>query len=1382
MKNTKWIVTLALWLTLCSMAWAQSLRTKPTILPEGNSFDDKVTITCDFPEGCHGGKYWINGGELQAQTYTEPFVIDYSCALSVAGVNKDGRIITDVVTRDIQINRVSAPSVSVSPKEGIRKESFYVTSLTWENVTRTDLLVDDFKTGGSRNGEFAIWLTNKRGQIIAANDYNGLWMDGLNRFKAYLYENYQVILPGIYTLHIANGVFKLDGVIYDEELQFQYEVATDISVPVFTPESGEYYAPLTVSIEYPTDGSAFYQFYKINGEKKAKSYTGPITITETSTIEAYGMDENFESQTDVASATYTIIEAPKGKEVLPTPVISRSGNTISISAQADATLKYWMNDDMNTAAIYTSPITVSENVKISAVAYTDNGLSTVADLVISNFPVDRGDMGEQVLITPSGLESIHVRAISGNGRWATGFVGSDTSSKGFIWDLTADQFQLQSAIFVNQLYDIADDGTAYGWRLTSTEVDEDMTDEDILWGICKESVWTAQPEGMTVNGITPDGKLYGSYKNRPATYDFATNSYEYCELPDGGISSGQVTAVSKESGLLGGYVVNNGHRYAIVWEDHMMLKTFAQCTETREQKVTAISDNGEWAIIGQDYRVNLKTGSVEKVISMSSRYHNDINPEVLTTIADDGTVFGTYDASLQSRESGLAMVYTTDHRWRNLTDWMVDEKGSNLLSEYNLTSVRATSADHNLLVLHGRTKGISSDDSFTRGIALKINVPVAHLAPVSVKAQQIPGLETIKVSWSSPITHADEVKAYSISRNGVKLGTVDASELTYYDTDIKSGETYSYTVSATYSDGKVSDESDASTISFKLQQYNPVRNIEVRQSGLDDINLTWDAPVVGLPKLQYFNEESEWMAFGTANNNAEFGIRIAASDLSLFQGQQIRTFQFLPTGPQNGYTLNLYRGKSLGGKYEPEPFYSQTIDPASLNYGVVNVIELDTPQELPLGTDLYVGLLVESAGNDNMLGVSYEGFKSGYTDLCRIVGVFQEMLPISQNSSQTTEIVLPMGLGICSESNFNRNMVSNYSVTIDQQPAATTSDAAFRYENLSEGAHTFSIEAIYRDGVASEAKTQTIDLKLNEAAYVSVSDVTIDVDADHKATFTWSAPLEDDCQLIHWGDFEARPGLPVQEVFSGYLAAAIYPVTMTKMYANAYQITELFFHPLTADASFEIMLTDMNGMMYADVMPESVVPGQLNYVKLPEPVTIDQSVSYMVSVSVSDVYLGTSPLAYDSSNKWQNGYSNIFDYGMGMGNLSEIVQANEHPNWILGMVVRQQDATPMPLLGYNVSIDGKTANSALLNACTFTTEALSEGSHQASVDVVYTQTKTVSGAAQNFIVGESSAIEQLNSATADSEPAYDLTGRRVISDRSGRSLFVISGKKIKANL
>lgn len=1366
---------------LCLMAavglHAQTICTEPTMAPQGGTYDDAVTISCTFPVGCTGGKYWTDGGEMRAKTYTGPFVIDYPCRVSVAGTNAEGRIITDIVSYDYDIRRVTPPYYTAEPREGIRKESFYVTAITWHNVTRTDLCLDEFATGKSRQNESAAWLTDERGTTI--NTSNSLWVDGLNRYKVYFNKNYDITTPGHYTLHIARGVFSLDDKLYNEEVVLNYEVAGESKVPVFTPESGEYTAPLTVTIDYPTDGSAYYKFYKIDDGKR-KQYTGPITLTESATIEAFGAGEDMMMGAS-ASATYILKEPEAPHQVLDTPTITLDGNTISISGPAGANIIYWMNDRMNTATRYTVPFDVTANGRISCVAVTSDNYSRTVDYDITTIPAAYSERGDTLLLTPSTLETMHLHGLSPNGRWAAGYYGSDTSSRAFVWDLASDKFTTISTVFASQLYGIANDGTAYGWRARTANIEEDTTDDDLLWGTCKAGVWTEQPKGFKANGITADGILYGNSNNQPATFDPRTSSLTLFTL-GGATTKGTLNAATSTADaiLFAGAATNGGKTVPAIWRSN----EDATLYDTMAAAITAISPDGRWAIAGQDYRLNVAEGTAEHIISMSARSHNTHNPEVLRTITDDGTIFGTYDESLLSDERGVALVYTTDNRWRTLSDWLRDER-SYTASRYNLTSLRAVSADGHTLLLHGIQSGADASDAFTKGLAVMTDVPLHHLAPTSVEASTMQSMETIKIAWEAPLSDATLVASYLVKRDGVTIANPDAHTFTYYDKSITPNVTYSYTIAAVYADGVTSEESYASEAIYTVNSHPTVRNIGLRPSGLDDMQITWDAPIINLPKLQYFDEQSEWYAFGTGSYDAEFGIRIPATDLANCNGEKVRTFQFLPTGPQKAYTLNLYRGNANGQGYEHTPFYSQPISPNDLNYGTVNVISLTTPQDLP-ATDLYVGLFIESANNDNMLGISYEGFRAGYTDLCRIDGIFSEMRAISSESQQATEIVLPLGIGVSSEEAYEKSLVRQYNISCDGQKVAGTTATRLKIENLAEGHHTFGITTTYNDSEDSDEATAAYDLKHNTEAYRTISNPAITVNADNTADFSWQGPMEDDRTEIHWGDLEAKDGWIVPEGFNTFTAAAIYPATLTAPYTGEYEITDLFFYPLT-EAYFAVTLGNNIGDVYAQFVPATpaegqspmptVVPDEINYLPLPSPLTLDAGINYQLSVNVYGAEPGTSPLAYDSSNKWENGFSNLIDYGYGLSDLNQLVQAGERPNWLMGFVIREKDAKPMPVEGYNVRIDGSKANTKLLTTPSFHSTALSDGKHTVAIDVDYTGGISKQGFKTTFSVpAESDGINDV-SAEATDAPVYDLQGRRVITNHEGRQLFIIAGKK-----
>lgn len=1312
MRKYVFFIIFALMTALTS--WAQQLNVVPQLSAASGTYDDMVSVSATFPEGCAGGKYWIDGGELRAMAYDGPITIDYDCALSVAGTDAEGHIITDVVTHQYAIRRVTPPTLTTVPAEGVRTTSFYVTRLVWSHVTRAELDLASFKQGGARHGENVVWLTGPDGTTISAGDTNNLWSDGVNTFKAYVYKHYTPEQRGEYILHIARGVFVLDGNRYDEELQLHYIVADGSATPTFSPASGEHKGSVTVTIDYPTDGTAFYRFYKLNGAK-AKQYTAPLTLTETSTIEAYGMDEDFTTTTPSATASYTILPADPTPEVLDAPAFSRTGNALSISSPAGAVVKYWTNSRMQTAQIYTAPIALTENVTISCVAYNERGISPTVDYAVTDLPVDRQGRGEQVLLTPASTETAHVRALSPNGRFAVGYIGSDTSSKGFIWDIEADDFQYASTIFINQLWYVHDDGTAYGWRARTTELDESMTDDDLLWGTFRDGVWT----------------------------EMSLEAFNGTSLP-----------ASPE-----GYPA-----------------------------VSALSGNGEWAILGQEYRWNVKSGAVEYLHSMSERYGNTARAEVLTSIADDGTIFGTYDPSYFSPEIGVGLVRTNDGRWRNVADWLRETYGLTLLDSYNLTSVRAVTGDAHTLLFHASSNGMSVDDTFTRGLLLRIDVPVEHLAPVGVKAEQMSGRQLVKVTWKAPLNAGGNVREYVVSRrrasdnadSAQQLASLSADTFIYYDENVEPGVLYAYSVKAVYADESVSQASREATAMCEMGDHLPVRNLACRLVGLNSLSLSWDAPITTLPKLQYFNEESETFAFGTGTYSAEFGIRIPASDMATFSGQQIRTFQFLPTGPHKGYTLSLYRGdRGIGISYDDAPFYTQKIDPATLNYGTVNTIELTTPQELPVGSDLYVGLTIESSGNDNMLGISYEGFRSGYTDLCRVLGIHEQMVAMSRNSSQVTEVVLPLGLGIASESDYNSSIISNYTISDNGTSAATTTGTRYRLEQLAEGSHTLAVSAVYRDGKASSPVTLSLDMTNREEAYVGV-EPRAEVSADNTVRLSWNAPRDDDRSLIHWGDLTPSEGWPLARGLQGFMAISVYPVNMTAEYADDYEITGIYFCPTAEGVDYELAVGDADGNVLGYVNPQDLVIGEVNYISLPQPVAIDAAMTYQAVVNVPSVDEGVAALAYDSSGKWHDGFSNLLNYGEGVITLANFVQITEHPNWLMGLIVQQKDARTLPVEGYNVMVDGARQNAAALSATEYTTGALTDGRHTAQVEVVYSPERTVAGRSVSFTIG-AAGIADILAPSAGDATTYDLQGRRLISDRQGRGLYIIGGRKSTHN-
>lgn len=1368
--------------TLCMMLCvlgidAQQLNLLPNLTPAGGNYNDEVKVTCTFPEGCVGGKYWFNGGQIEAKDYSGPITIQASTRLSVAGVNAEGRIITDVVSQDYVVNKVTPVYVTTTPELNTARESFYVTTIVWNNAVSTSLDVSDFKEGGARFGKPALWLVYEPTQeVIATNTYSGLWLSSTNTYKAYIYKNYRPTDEGAYTLHIASGVFVVDGTPYNEELVLKYFVGSEeITGPVFSPAAGVYEDQVQISIKYPDN--AFYQFYQIEGQSRM-NYDGPFTITESCTIKAWGRSEDFSEETEITESSYTIVPTTTQLEELPKPVFNREGNTISISESASgAVIKYWFDNHMQNAQLYNGPFTVDKNCLISAVAYREGGISPTVDYTISDFPKDDSEIGLKTFSTPDEWESVRLTGMSSNGRFVCGYTDASGTPRAFIWDITSGKSQFISTSYFSRATGVSNDGTICGWRVEVNPVTGESTsstNETLFYGYYQNGEWKRQPEGMTVIGISGENVLFGSYKGNPATYDIKTQ--EITTYPGG---NGSLNCVSADGHVFGGHIIVDGKQTAAYWvgdSQPVTISTDCECG------VVGISGNARWMLLDNEawgtyydiagYRYDVVQKHLETLTSMGAKYPSRY--EWMHSITNDGTLYGVYDKSMIMHDAGKALAYTPDGVWKDVTD-ILQERGYEP-KNLSLVASNLVSAEQNTFVLTVFPSDVDFEDACYSGLVVTFDAVLSHAAPTSVMAAQMFGLKTVKVSWEAPISDASDVASYKVFKNGTLFTTVDNDTFECYDNEVEDQTEYTYTVVAVYNDGVESEQSFPFTITVVVEGHTAVRGLSVRQSGINDINLSWLSPVISLPKLQYFDEESEFAAFGTSGYDSEWAIRIPASDLYSYDGMNIRTFQFLPTGVQEGYEIRLYKGTTGSEDYEALPFYTQTIDPAILKYGTVNTIEITEPQALPIGNDLIIALYIKQKGNDNMLGVSHDGFKAGYTDLCRVVGVHETFVSISNSSSVATEIVVPVGVGIATTEAMNASVVDKYEVSDNGEVLGNTDAIRYKIENVGEGKHTFAIRALYLDGEFSEPTSVEVDVKKNEAAFVPVTDLKAELGEDGKMEFSWKAPLNDDKTLIHWGDLNPTEGLKY-EGYPVFSVGAVYPVTMTNSYADEYEITHLFFYP-TADACYRMYLDDNLEEVYFDDTLEEVEPNKMNYVALPTPVTVDASVNYrfVIDVDVESCPVGVAPLAFDSTNECADGYSNNLNAGNDWMTLNDVLQIDEHPNWLMGFVIRQKNAKEMPLQGYNVVVDGVCKNSQLITECTFATDDVAAGNHEATVDVVYDEQRTIKSEPVNFQFTPTG----INDVERDSSTKmiYDLQGRRVIYDKLGRGLYIINNKKV----
>jgi len=157
--------------------------------------------------------------------------------------------------------------------------------------------------------------------------------------------------------------------------------------PTFNPVAGAYAGAQTVTIASSTSGAGFR--YTIDGSTPTAingvDYTGPVTVSQNTTIKAYGFKTGM-ANSSVVSAVYTIQCAAPAFS--PAPGTYNSSQTVTLtSATSGASIRYTvdgMTPTATTGTVYSTGISVTLNTTIKAIAYKSGMIdSSVASATYS---------------------------------------------------------------------------------------------------------------------------------------------------------------------------------------------------------------------------------------------------------------------------------------------------------------------------------------------------------------------------------------------------------------------------------------------------------------------------------------------------------------------------------------------------------------------------------------------------------------------------------------------------------------------------------------------------------------------------------------------------------------------------------------------------------------------------------------------------------------------------------------------------------------------------------------------------------------------------------------------------------------------------------------
>jgi hypothetical protein len=164
--------------------------------------------------------------------------------------------------------------------------------------------------------------------------------------------------------------------------------AAQAATPSFNPAGGSFSSSAQVSISDSTANSTIY--YTTNGtvpSTGSTKYTGPITLTSTTTLQAIAVASGF-LQSATGSAVYTINTQTAPPSLSPSPGAYASTQSVTIT-DPGATIYYTTDGTTPThsSTMYTAPIVVSSTTTIKAIGsksgFTDSGVA-VGTYTINN--------------------------------------------------------------------------------------------------------------------------------------------------------------------------------------------------------------------------------------------------------------------------------------------------------------------------------------------------------------------------------------------------------------------------------------------------------------------------------------------------------------------------------------------------------------------------------------------------------------------------------------------------------------------------------------------------------------------------------------------------------------------------------------------------------------------------------------------------------------------------------------------------------------------------------------------------------------------------------------------------------------------------------------
>lgn len=944
-------------------------------------------------------------------------------------------------------------------------------------------------------------------------------------------------------------------------------------------------------------------------------------------------------------------------------------------------------------------------------------------------------------------------AASPNGRWACGVYADYGDERyGFLWNLESGEIELLNPSSPSVAYGVSNDGVVVGeysdntYRSNGASVTLAGYWANHKWNRLEMPTSTVSQSGAS--SISPDGHYITGHVEENGQYiGYVWKDGKINRVLEAKNGVSMPYAISPDGQYVGGWIMDQ-NRQACYWGSDGKYTTITDY-ESPFSSVRKFSPDGKSLLYFGGWEQQGDQYGARAVYDLASGTHKVVVPDTeenfdFFDLSNKGTIMcelgelgyiyqdgkGTY-AYKYLKDKGIDL--STHHIFVDPNN-TTDSDGNTL---YQISRASTVSADDNVMGFQYYNDDKDANGQYSismQSMVVKFNQATSGLCPVSVKASQLSGQNSVLVAWK-PNVMAQGITGYNVFRDGNKVNSAVVTDESFVDSNVSNGS-HTYTVSAVYGSTE-SEKSAEVTTTVAAQKLSTPEGIFTQQHGYNSAYVEWTKPATNFSSLTYYNSEDadiETFGLGTTDVSYETAIRFDKTQVAAYKGQKITSVGFYPLEKQGGWKINLYTYDNAG---KLKLLYSQPVT-QELNYGSHNVVKLTTPQDLPDGDLIIATEVAVTQASMSINALDYGRAVEGYSDLLRDTSdpdfssagqLFQAENYLYEATWIIDATISPVGADL------SKDDIKNYNVYTDNKLSGTTNDLSYIVSGLSEGTHTIGVSAVYNNGSESEQSQKQLSVTPDESQLSGVNSVNVNATSETAVKATWKAPeVRDNVELEYCSGAPSNSAVvaPAENNY-GIKAGAIYP-QKTFRGRNGYVIRAARFYPLS-DATFTIDIYK-DGELVSETEVNDYTLNKWNEVELTTPVTVDSKSQYQLVVDCYDVTPKSPALAIDCNNP-VSGYSDI--YSLDGESWNPLSSNGTYANWMIGICLASPTGVSMPIDGYDVKVDGVKKNTQMLTTTSFdydfgTSDAKE---HTISVDAYYTvqPSKAVSGNATRFYLG-----------------------------------------------